>query len=201
MSKSQLFNNVEIASFQEAKNNNSWCGDGFFCVETDEYFICAVSDGLGSGQLAHDASQIVISYIRDNHHEPLTFLMDNCNKLLVNKRGVVLSIVKADFKNKEIIYSNTGNINCIFYAADGVLTRTIPKRGFLCGRKLSFTTQHIPYGKGMRFIIFTDGIELHSSLHNMIAKEDKISGVINLVKGRATLKEDDITFLAGDIFR
>ena len=199
MIESRLYNYVEIASFQEAKNNNAWCGDAFLCIETDEYFICAISDGLGSGQLAHNASQLVISYIKENHHEPLVFLMDRCNELLLNKRGVVLSIVKVDFINKEIIYSNTGNINCIFYTTNGILTRTIPKRGFLCGRKSSFTTQHIPYDKGMRFVLFTDGIELPTSLHNVIAKEVPISRVIDFVKERATLKEDDITFLVGDI--
>lgn len=201
MIKSVMFENIEIASFQKAKNNNAWCGDAFFCIETDNYFICAVSDGLGSGELAYDASNTVISYIQSHHDEPLCTLMEKCNQLLVNKRGVVLSIMKVDYVNKEIIYSNIGNINCIFYSADQILRRTIPKRGFLCGRKVSLTTQHIPYEKGMRFIIFTDGIELKSTLHDSIAREGKIKDVLNFVKNRANYKEDDVTFLAGDIFK
>jgi phosphoserine phosphatase RsbX len=201
MAKTQLFKHVQLASFQEAKNNSSWCGDAFFCVENDDYFICAVSDGLGSGRFAYAASKVVMDYIRENHHEDLTLLMENCNRSLLNKRGVVLSILKVDYIKQEIIYSNTGNINCIFYSSDGTLTRTIPKRGFLSGKKLSFTTQQLPYQPNMRFIVFTDGVDLQSTLQKSIMKEANIIEVIQSVKNLADFKKDDITFLVGDIFR
>lgn len=201
MASTQLFKHVKVASFQESKNNNPKCGDAFFCIETNEYFICAVSDGLGSGQLAFEASNLVISYIKKNHHHELTTLMHECNRLLVNKRGVVLSIVKVDYHNKKVAYSNMGNINCIFYSPDGVLTRTIPKRGFLSGKKISFTTQDISYQKGMRFIIFTDGMEVDSSLHKLISKEVSAAEVIPYIKANATFKNDDKILIVGDLFR
>lgn len=199
MAKTQFFKYVQLASFQEAKNKSSWCGDAFFCFENEEYFICAVSDGLGSGQLAYKASKVVMDYIRENHHEELISLMENCNRLLFNERGVVLSILKVDYIKKEIIYSNTGNINCIFYTADGILTRTIPGRGFLSGKKLVFKTQHIPYNDGLRFIIYTDGVDVQSTLQNIIIKENSITDVIHIVKKLADFKKDDITFLVGDV--
>lgn len=199
MTKTQLFSRVKLAYFQEAKNNNAWCGDAFFCIETDEYFICAVSDGLGSGQLAYEASNLVISYIKKNHHQELTTLMHESNKLLVNKRGVVLSIVKVHYRDKKITYSNTGNINCVFYSPDGTLTRTMPKRGFLSGKKSSFTSQEISYKKGMRFVIFTDGIEVDSSMHRLIPKEESATEVIPYIKANAVLKNDDKILIVGDL--
>ncbi|UTW70486.1 hypothetical protein KHA80_08850 [Anaerobacillus sp. HL2] len=114
MINTQKFNYAEVASYQVAKEKNLWCGDSFFYLETEHYFICAVSDGLGSGMIAHTSSKIVMSYIRKNHDQDLTELMSECNDLLINKRGVVLSIIKVDYLNKEISYSNMGNINCIF---------------------------------------------------------------------------------------
>lgn len=201
MAKIQNFNHVQLGSFQEAKNKSSWCGDAFYCNESEDYFICAVSDGLGSGQFAYEASKVVMDYIRENHHEDLVMLMENCNRLLLNKRGVVLSIIKVDYKNKEIIYSNTGNINCIFYSLDGILTRTVPKRGFLSGKKLNFTTQHLPYKTRVRFIIFTDGVDLQSTLQKAIMKENSITDVIYAVKKIADFKKDDTTFVVGDVFK
>lgn len=200
MENTQSFKYVELASYQHAKNNSYWSGDAFFCSESKDYFICAVSDGLGSGQYAYEASKVVMDYIQENHHEELTVLMENCNRLLLNKRGVVLSILKVDYINKEIIYSNAGNINCIFYSPDGVLTRTIPKRGFLSGKKLVFTTQHLPYKKGMRFIIFTDGLDLKSTVQKTITKENSVAAVIHTVRKIADFKKDDTMFVVGDVF-
>ncbi|QOY37791.1 PP2C family serine/threonine-protein phosphatase [Anaerobacillus isosaccharinicus] len=200
MENTQSFKYVELASYQHAKNNSYWSGDAFFCSESEGYFICAVSDGLGSGQYAYEASKVVMDYIQENHHEELTVLMENCNRLLLNKRGVVLSILKVDYINKEIIYSNAGNINCIFYSPDGVLTRTIPKRGFLSGKKLVFTTQHLPYKKGMRFIIFTDGLDLKSTVQKTITKENSVAAVIHTVRKIADFKKDDTMFVVGDVF-
>lgn len=200
MAKTQTFKYVQLASFQEAKNNSSWCGDAFFCFENDDYFICAVSDGLGSGQFAYEASTVVMDYIRENHHEDLKMLMENCNRLLLNKRGVVLSILKVDYINEEITYCNIGNINCSLYSPNGTITRTIPKRGFLSGKKIAFSIQHIPYIKGMRFIVFTDGIDPHLT-QKLVSKEKSITDVVLTVKRCTDYKKDDVTFLVGDIHK
>ncbi|MCT8136577.1 SpoIIE family protein phosphatase [Anaerobacillus sp. CMMVII] len=201
MTRIQSLKYVDVAFLQAAKNNSSWCGDAFSCVESEGYFICAVSDGLGSGQLAYEASKVVMNYIRENHHEELTMIMENCNRLLFNKRGVVLSILKVDYIKKEIIYTNTGNINCVFYSPEGILTRTIPRRGFLSGKKVTFTTQHLPYQTGTRFIVFTDGIDLQTSLQKVILKENNIADVVQTVKKLVDPKKDDMTFLVGDVLR
>lgn len=197
----EKFNNVELISFQKAKEGNSVSGDAFFCCETESYFLCAVVDGLGSGTLAQKASHIAISYISTNHHQDLTTLMSEANKRLVNSRGIVLSIIKIDFSHREIIYSNIGNINCIFYSLDGVLIRTLPKRGFLCGKKQLFTTQCIPYEQGMRFIIYTDGLEIDASLHKMIFNENSVSKAMDYVVDKGGFKKDDVTFVMGEIVK
>ncbi|RXJ01958.1 hypothetical protein DS745_09000 [Anaerobacillus alkaliphilus] len=199
MGNTQTFNNVKLGVFQLAKNDSSLNGDAYFCTESNDYFICAVADGLGSGLYAYEASKVVMDYIRKNHHEQLPYLMENCNRLVVNKRGVVLSILKVDYINKEVLYSNTGNITCSFYSPDGLLTRTIPKRGFLSGRKTSYPIQRLPYKPGLRFIMYTDGVVLKSSWQRAIAKESCVGEVISIVKKLVPQHEDDLTFLVGDV--
>lgn len=199
MTETQQFKHIKLASFQKAKEGNYYCGDVLYYFENEDYFICAVSDGLGSGPLAREASNIAISYISENHDKDLETLMNECNKLLLNTRGIVLSIIKIDYRNKEIIYSNRGNINCIFYSNSGRLTRTLPKRGFLCGRKCSFTTQLMPYENGMRFLLYTDGIELPSTLHKTIATEKSVIEVVEFIKRQSDFKKDDVTILVADV--
>lgn len=56
------FESCEVGVYQKAKDRLNCNGDSFFCLETPQYLICAVSDGLGSGPKASEVSQLVISY-------------------------------------------------------------------------------------------------------------------------------------------
>src|SRR5699024_10385072 len=57
---------VQVAVYQKAKSNNYYCGDSYFYTETENEFVCALADGLGSGEFAKESSQAVIDIIRNN---------------------------------------------------------------------------------------------------------------------------------------
>lgn len=197
--ESNQFGHFEVSSFEKAKDGYSCNGDSFFCLETEEYVICAISDGLGSGLKASEVSELVISHIKKNHELDVHTLMEQSNRLLANKRGVVLAIIKVEFTRKKVTYSNIGNIACLFYSAGNILTRVVPNRGFLCGRQINLRTHTISYEGDLRFLLYTDGIKLLSSSHTLISRLKTTKQVLEYIMETAIYNEDDITCIVGDV--
>ncbi|MDE5416076.1 PP2C family serine/threonine-protein phosphatase [Alkalihalobacterium chitinilyticum] len=190
---------VSISAYQKPKNGNVLCGDSYVVVEKENYVVCAVSDGLGSGEQAYASSDTVMEVIRQNHHEDVKKIVELCNKSLASKRGVVLTVIKFDRKDREVHYSNIGNIGFLFYSSKGQMIRPIPYRGFLSGRKINVKTESFPYDPGSIFVIFSDGIKLsglkHENLTDMRSQEE--AG--RFIERHVSSVDDDLTLLVGQL--
>lgn len=90
---------VEVATYEKPKKGNYHSGDSYFYIETEEHFLVALSDGLGSGEVAKESSQTVIDVIRRNVHRPLDDMLEQCNAALFGNelRGCVLGILPIGF--------------------------------------------------------------------------------------------------------
>lgn len=78
------------------------CGDSFFIKTTEEYLICALADGLGSGERANESSAAISSLVEKNDDKDVEDLMKLCNEELRDKRGATVSILKVDFKKESL---------------------------------------------------------------------------------------------------
>ena len=56
---------VEAYVYQEAKRGNRESGDTYFIHTEEDYFICAIADGLGSGPIARQSAQIIPKVLND----------------------------------------------------------------------------------------------------------------------------------------
>ncbi|WP_280771295.1 PP2C family serine/threonine-protein phosphatase [Salipaludibacillus daqingensis] len=201
MIEHQDLKEVDISIYQIAKKGN-WCsGDAFYTVRTDNYVLCAVADGLGSGEEAMDASEAAMSVIKRDHDLDTETLMEKCNQVLWGTRGVVITILKLDFQSGIIEYTNIGNITCTFYEPSGEMYRPVPTRGYLSGKKNKFKTQRIPYEKDTIFIIYSDGLIFDPVYHSIFSKNEvprrMIGQVVDLMKD----SNDDTTILVGKVNR
>lgn len=151
-------NRVKVAVFQEAKDGNKECGDSYFYHETEDEFVCALADGLGSGIFAKESSEIVIDIIKENIHASVEELVLKCNEKLLGKRGAVLAIFKINFNTKEFYVSSIGNIGVMTISGDKKRKRNIPNAGYLAGYKRKFKVIQEPLDDEMNFIMFTDGV-------------------------------------------
>lgn len=149
---------VEVSVFQEAKKGNYYCGDSYFYHETEDSFICALADGLGSGEFAKESSQIVIDTIYENCTDSVKNMLNKCNRKLVGKRGVVLGILQMDLLNEKYYYSSIGNIGLLTITSDSIKKRNIPQSGFLSGYDRPFKVLSDGLIKDMMFVMFSDGV-------------------------------------------
>ncbi|PPA70539.1 PP2C family serine/threonine-protein phosphatase [Jeotgalibacillus proteolyticus] len=186
---------VRAVAGQYTKMGKSVCGDSYFMFSTEEYFICILADGLGSGTYANEASTAACDVVAMHHEEDVETLMERCNHSLLKKRGAAVAIVKIDLVKKVVQYSCVGNVRFYFYSHSGNLTYPLPVTGYLSGRPQKFKVQRFVYEDGASFLLHSDGLVLTrvrpllQSHHSL----DYISSQLeSIVSGT-----DDTTFVIG----
>lgn len=149
---------VQVSVYQKPKKGNYACGDSYFYTETDDEFVCAIADGLGSGDYAKESSQVVIDIIRNNIYATVEQLVMKCNEVLTGKRGVVIGILKLNFKANMYSFSSIGNIGVMTVSKDNKKKRNIPNAGYLAGYERAFKVIQHKLESEMNFIMFSDGV-------------------------------------------
>ncbi|RLQ93164.1 PP2C family serine/threonine-protein phosphatase [Falsibacillus albus] len=191
-------NGVEVYSHQTSKEGKSHCGDSYYMTTTEDYFLCVLADGLGSGKFAHEASSAVAKIVEQNKDEDVDALMKICNKVLAQTRGAAVAIVKVYFHEKEFVYSCVGNIRFYLYSPSGKLTYPLPVTGYLSGRPQMFNTHRFPFEEGARFLIHSDGLRI-SSTKSLLKNSYSVGMIASELERDYVNKDDDLTFIVGSL--
>ncbi|WP_096201986.1 PP2C family serine/threonine-protein phosphatase [Bacillus sp. FJAT-45350] len=186
---------IKVAAYQQAKKGNDCNGDTYFFLETDQYFICAMADGLGSGEGAQCASAKAIETIENNHHLSVKEIVVLCNKALFQSRGAVLTVIKVDYEKRTVSYSNVGNITFILYPPCGKVVRPVPVRGFLSGKKVRVKEEIFPYISGSVILMYSDGINFSSIKPVVDSYVDNPKYAVEQIVDNVDTSNDDVTFL------
>ncbi|MGA9225187.1 MAG: SpoIIE family protein phosphatase [Mesobacillus sp.] len=195
----QQFNDkIELYAYQTIKEGKLECGDSYYYTATDDYFVCVVADGLGSGQYAHEASAAVVAVVEEHHHEDVDTLMKYCNNILVQKRGAAVSIFKVFFGTNEFVYSCVGNIRFFLYSPNGKLTYPLPVTGYLSGKPQVFHTQRFVFEPESKFLIYSDGFDIHGA-KSLLKGYRSVAAIAEQIKSDYENSMDDATFIVGSL--
>ncbi len=197
MIENNVHHHVDWSTFQRSKVEGQCNGDSYFAKETDDYFICIVADGLGSGQAAHDASTKTVKVVEEHHDKNVDTLMSLCNKSLQYTRGAVLTIFKVHFRKNLLEYCGVGNIRLIIGQPSGKIVHAIPKSGFLSGKPATFDVREIEYQAGFMFIAYSDGIELSSPDKRNVMKSQNPKAAASYLRQKYSIVADDMTLVIG----
>lgn len=194
------YNNfVHTLAFQLPKEGKVCCGDSFFIKATEDYFICALADGLGSGESANESSSAISTLVEKKHNEDVEVLIDLCNQELKDKRGATVSILKFDFKKNQFTYSSVGNIRFILSSPSGSFIYPLPILGYLSGKPQKYRTQTYTYEKGSKFIIHTDGLVL-PAIKSLLTKGNSVEELSRHLEEYTKSRKDDLTYIVGQLF-
>nr|WP_079707981.1 indirect negative regulator of sigma-B activity [Paraliobacillus ryukyuensis] len=168
---------MDISVFQQPKKGNYYCGDSYYYAETEDGFICALADGLGSGEFAKESSQAVMDVIKTNTKSSIEHIIKQCTQQLAGKRGAVLGILKVDFQEMNYSFSSIGNIGMMTISDESVKNRNIPNAGYLGGYPKPFKILRDKISDKMVFVMFSDGVNsLDLSSRFFLGKDvDKIT--------------------------
>ncbi len=189
---------VEIATYEKPKKGNYHSGDSYFYIETDDYFLVALSDGLGSGEVAKQSSQAVIDTIRRNRHLPLDELMEISNQALFGNdlRGCVLGILRMDFQAEKFSYVSVGNIGIIMISSAGIKSRNIPIHGYLSGVPTKAKVHHGELQKDALFFMFSDGVDERQLTKKFYSFPSMATTVDWFTQQQKDHMEDDTTLIS-----
>ncbi|MEH7074336.1 SpoIIE family protein phosphatase [Neobacillus drentensis] len=190
---------IQTVAYQIQKEGNVCNGDSFYMKATEEYFICAVADGLGSGLHAHDSSNAIREVVEQSHYEKVDRLIDDCNNVLKNKRGAVVSLFKADFLQRKITYSSVGNIRFVVYSPPGHFFNPVPVYGYLSGKPQKYGMETFSYEKDAKFLIHTDGLHIPAIKH-LLASSQSIKEISNHLEMYTETRKDDLTYIIGQLY-
>lgn len=128
-------------------------------------------------------------------------MLERCNRVLFGMRGAAITLMKLDYKHKKVHYGNIGNVTFALGCADGQLIRPIPKRGFLSGKKVKWSTSVYPYNNRDTFIIYTDGAKCSNIDIRVLFKFSTLHEMVEYVTKEIQYEQDDTTFLIGQTKR
>lgn len=194
----QFKDKIELFAYQTIKEGKLECGDSYYYTATDDYFVCVVADGLGSGQYAREASAAVVGVVEEHHHEDVDTLMRFCNNILVQKRGAAVSIFKVFFETREFVYSCVGNIRFFLYSPNGKLTYPLPVTGYLSGKPQVFHTQRFVFEPESKFLIYSDGFDIHGA-KTLLKGYRSVAAIAEQIKSDYKNSMDDATFIVGSL--
>lgn len=189
--------NVEACIYQQSKNGNADSGDAYYIHSEEDYFICAIADGLGSGPIAKESADVIPEVLEEYHHESPDDLLLRCNKQMIHKRGAAVGIVKVYYAQKTLEYSCVGNIRLYILQSNGQMIYPLPVMGYLSGRPQSLRTQRYPYNTNDRFFLHSDGVNLRSPKQYL--KENKTPYRLYKKIEETIDHTDDATFIAASL--
>jgi phosphoserine phosphatase RsbX len=190
---------IQTLAYQIQKKGNTCNGDSFYIKATEDYFICSVADGLGSGVYAHDSSNAIREVVEQHHHEEVEILIDYCNKVLKDKRGATVSLFKVDFSHRKITYSSVGNIRFVLYSPPGKFIYPFPVIGYLSGKPQKYCIETFSYEKDSKFIIHTDGLHI-PAIKPLLVNFRSIEVLANHLNMYTNTSNDDLTYIVGQLF-
>ncbi len=184
---------IDISVFQKVKHGNVDCGDSYFYYQEDDYFICVIVDGLGSGTLANESSQAVVNVIKSNPFMSITEMIRLSNHALIGKRGVVLGILQLNLKTEQFTYSSIGNIGLMTINSDGRKRRNIPMSGYLGGYLPKAKVINGTFKTDTIFIMFSDGVLAHELTDRLFDKQSVYEITEAFASKMEPTRDDDTT--------
>ncbi|WP_080875339.1 SpoIIE family protein phosphatase [Oceanobacillus timonensis] len=187
---------VDVSVYQKSKKGNHFCGDSYFFIEEDQLFLGVLADGLGSGEIAKESSQVVVDIVKQHKHQTVKEIIDLCNKQLVGMRGAVMGILKIDFIDQSFTFSSIGNIGIIILEQGCKKKRNIPSSGYLGSRYRGVKVMTEKLNDGTNFIVFSDGVK-DKELSAYYFKDYNVERITDAYKQNIHhTRQDDTTLMA-----
>ncbi|WET02406.1 SpoIIE family protein phosphatase [Flavobacterium sp. YJ01] len=176
------------------------CGDGYYIKNTRKGFQIFVGDGLGHGANAHEAVQQALKAFKQCAESDPIAILRHIHEQVKKSRGLVATIVCADYGAAVWNICGIGNINTRIYS--GLENKTYTPYNGILGHNIPRTLNStlVPYQKHQIIIMHSDGLRTRWNLSELSSIIKQGPGIIacSLYKDHVR-GTDDATILVGKI--
>jgi anti-sigma regulatory factor (Ser/Thr protein kinase) len=134
------------------------CGDAWTAHVRGDRATIVVSDGLGHGDGAADASAAVIAAFRLGPDDPLPVIVERAHRAARPTRGAAATIARIDLASREVAVVGIGNV-AVWVAGDA-LKQLVTQHGTL-GQAIppQLREERHPFAPGAQLVLCSDGIK------------------------------------------
>jgi anti-sigma regulatory factor (Ser/Thr protein kinase) len=161
----------EVAIIGKPYPGEGISGDDAVFFQSESEFLAAVSDGLGHGPEAREASAHSIAAITQNRHLELGEILGAVHAEMSRTRGCAMSIVRYVANSRILECVSAGDIRVHLYNLRD--THFFSSTPFVMGDKNSskrkLRVEKVAVEPGAVIVIFTDGLESRTTLKEQLA--------------------------------
>ena len=144
-------------------------GDACLVESWSRGVFVAVSDGLGHGPAAAEASQAFVAHVRGSLEAPLEQVFAGAHRALLKTRGAVAAVARVDEGAGKVEVAGLGNVTT-WLARPGASPTYVPvPAGVLGGSYRSTRPQSFDFSVGDLLLMHTDGIHSRFDLQPLRA--------------------------------
>ncbi len=164
MHKNGRFGPIEWARAGRPLPSEYTSGDRGIAVEIEgQGALFGVVDGLGHGPAAAEAALRAVDAVTGAGSEPVEALIQLCHRVLVDTRGVAMTLARVDFAANTVTWTGVGNVTAelIVKAPTGIQVRSSARlSGGIVGYRIPETipAQVVSIRPGDLLLMSTDGI-------------------------------------------
>lgn len=170
-------------------------GDAYIIQKSDDNILIGVIDGLGHGQFAHRAAQKARNYIERHSDQSLEEVFRGVARSCRATRGVVMTLVRIDWKKGIIRIAGIGNVDIKFFGNRNPIS-FIVHRGVLGMNAPQPRISEHEWDEGMTLFLFSDGIIAHwNSDYISTLLDDSASEISRKILKKYAKENDDATII------
>lgn len=113
---------IEIGAVCLPKIGEEVSGDTWAFEQDSDRILLLVSDGLGHGPLAAQASLEAVRVFRENIHKSPKEILEAAHRALRSTRGSALAIAQLNFAQKLVTFVGIGNISACIISPEGSIS-------------------------------------------------------------------------------
>ena len=175
-------------------------GDDAVFFQSDSTFVAAVSDGLGHGPEAREASNRAIESLLQRREMELGDLVTALNTDLAATRGCVMSIIRFDKMRRTMESVCAGDVHAHLYHSREAHFFTPTPVVLATGhfQKQRIRVETVPVEPGSVLVIFTDGLKSRTNLKGQldVLRQPAITIAQHLLENDSRPDDDALVLVA-----
>lgn len=132
-------------------------GDAFVVHRWDQSALVAVIDGVGHGDLAHDAARAAQQFVESHSDQPMTAIFRGAGRAC-GTRGVVMAAARIDWAAGSLTFASVGNVEARLLRNDGPAS-LIARRGIVGLNGPSPTATEHDWRAESVLVLHSDGVD------------------------------------------